>query len=461
MEFGEFWQRFTLAEQRGEAFKFELLDAKLWPVFRTRIFYRLAQELEIFQDPHPAQSNPDSAMADVGEFPHLVNCENVVVPFRRRVDGEDPYTADLISELRKSGREFTVLDFYDPSQPIDIKRIRAWGLAQFEQGMAEEFRSWRQQQLRRWQGWRPRLTTPKHYEQRWQLIVASLEAEFGAHLGDFHDLPRWRLRRFFAQARSFQRYLAGRAVKRLFLVNAYSNPDLVFGAKLAGAKVVELQHGFISPLHPAYSFPAHTKSEVLADELLVWGEHWKREARMPRGTRIRVAGPTSQFLSSRATIRPQPDAQTCEILFTSQGALADQLFAVALDFAHALPDFQITYRLHPNESIEDYRSRQQQTPPSNLKLSDKVPKFLDLLSEGPIVVGGFSTTLYEAAGIGLPAIALQLPGYEHLEGAVAAGDIQLLSTRELDAEAIRQAVARAKPAKYPHRYYAQFRAPYF
>lgn len=466
MEFGEFWQRFTSAEQRGEAFQFELLDVKLWPIFRTRVFYRLAQDLDIFQDPHPAQNSAASESADWKLPADLAASETVVVPFRRRVEATDPYSLDIISELRESGRQFSVLDFDDDSEPVDIGRLRAWGISQFEAGLAEEFRVWRQQQLNRWQGWRPRLGTPMHYEQRWKLLAASLEAEFAVPLGDFHDLPRWRLRRFFAHARAFERYFAARKVKRLFLVNSYSNPDIVLGAKLAGVRVIELQHGFISPMHPAYSFPRGIKSAVLPDELLVWGEHWKAEARLPRSTRIRITGPTSQFLATRAAMAEQAATpgsahQGREIVFTSQGALAPQLLESALAFAAALPDYQVIYRLHPNEDLESYRARLPQVQPKNLELSHREPKFLDLLQQRPIVVGGFSTTLYEAAGLGLPAIALDLPGHEHLASAVAAGDMQLVRGINPAAEKIRELVNSARPAKNPQRYYGQARRSYF
>jgi hypothetical protein len=282
-------------------------------------------------------------------------------------------------------------------------------------------------------------------------------------LGDFHDLPRWRLRRFFAQARAFQQHLQSRGVKRVFLVNAYSNPDLVLGAKQAGARVIELQHGFISPMHPAYSYPKRFKSAVLPDEVLVWGEHWRQQARLPRNTKVRVLGAVSQFQETRAALsKLERGAAVRRVLFTSQGAVAEELLGMAMEFARALPEFEIIYRLHPNENLADYeRLLKAGSQPQNLSLSHREPRFLDLLLAQPIVVGGFSTTLFEAVGLGLKVIALPLAGREHLASAVAAGDIQLLTERHPRAETIRNIIASASAAKNPQLYYSSPRLPYF
>ena len=499
MQFTEFWQRFVAAEVRGNALDIRLLGMQLYPVLRTRIYYQIAQGLGLFDDPHPdaagstdsgSAEQPAGAAAATIDLAALAPARDVVVPFIRRVGGIDPYSQPLFEALASQAstaarNQPLLLDFVQPEVPLDIERIRSWARAEFEDWVASETIK---QKVR-------------DHDERWQLLTASLEAEFGVHLEKFREYPRWFFRRYIAEVKGFEAVFRAMKTRRLFIVNAYSNPAIVVGAKLAGAKVIELQHGFLSPYHPAYSYPrALARSpqasplrriasafapvrplvQTAPDRLLTWGDYWSTAAKLPAPTRAVTIGPSSQFSSARSRVRAELAAAGASardqsvadqlstdtgafeiiahpetILFTSQGAVGPRLFAAAIDFASELPGHRVIYRLHPNESLADYQRLLAETtePPANLTLSHRDPSFLELLGQSDYLVGGFSTTLFEGLAFGLKVLVLPLPGYENLQPALDSGD--MLRIISLDPEQIRYAIEHARPAIDPARYYAE------
>ena len=498
VQFTEFWQRFVAAEARGRALEVRLLGMQLYPVLRTRIYYELAQKLGIFDDPHPdanGDASSDSAADQQPEPPQqaptidlatLTPAHDVVVPFVRRVGGVDPYSQTIQDALSARAtspeRKPLRLEFSDPNAALNIERIRAWGREQYETWVADE--TIRQK--------------VRDHEARWQLLTTSLKAEFGVELEKFQEYPRWFFRRYIAEVKGFEAVFRALQTKRLFIVNAYSNPAIVVGAKLAGARVIEIQHGFISPYHPAYSYPRALNTErgllptlatlasgrrprvqTAPDRILCWGSYWAQAAEFAAGTRAFAIGPSAQFMEARERVRAAAGANPSGnylsgtdtgpvdlaelarlahpvILFSSQGAVGPRLFAAAGDFARELPDHRVIYRLHPNESLESYHALVLELGLDgleNLELSHREPTFLELLGRVDYLVGGFSTTLFEGLAFGLRVLVLPLPGYENLQLAIDAQDMTCIAS--LDPEQIRSALGAATPAKNPERYYAE------
>ena len=451
----DFWTSFLRAESRSKALSVRVLGMQVWPLLRTKIYYRIAQQVGLFDAPHPHAEAATQAAQPLADLAAVPRARVVVVPFSRSVGASDPYSDRVIDALQLNRVSHWVLRHHEPAAAIDIHHLRA------------SFDGWYEPMVSR----AMRRLAKRRAAEGWQRIVQALEAEFGVELDKYREYPKWLFRRHLIEAYGFFRVFRAAGAKRLYLVNAYSHPSIVLGAKLARVKVFELQHGFISEFHPAYSYPANTRSggrlrravQTAPHRLLVWGDYWTRAASLPRNTRALVSGPTVPFDEARKRVLAQraeasrPADLPRRVTFTSQGALAGPLFAAAQHYARALPEVEFVYRLHPNEALADYAAWHQGSP-ANLTLSHRDPIFLDLLAETDLLVGGFSTTLYEGLAFGLPVIALRLPGFENLGEAVACGDIQLLDPRT-DAVAIREAFERARPATNPTRYYAELADP--
>ena len=100
-----------------------------------------------------------------------------------------------------------------------------------------------------------RITSRENAENRWTKIIDAFEAEFGIKLEKFEKYPKYLVRRTLIDQLGFGELFKNLGAKELYIVNAYSEPSLVLAAKRAGLIVTEIQHGFISKFHPAYSYP--------------------------------------------------------------------------------------------------------------------------------------------------------------------------------------------------------------
>lgn len=428
MDYLEFWERFRKAEDLGDVFNLRALGFDLYPMLRTRFYYQLAQDLGVFDNPHPnpeAKQDPiplDSLDALAGK-----KAKVVVVPFVRKVAGVDPYSKPITDALPDA----LVLE-HESDGDFDISRIRALGKAKYD--------SYVQEQLLK--------QKVRDQKERWAKMVEAFASELGASLGKFDEYPAWLIRRYISECLIFRDFFTTLGTKKLYLVNAYSSPFLVVGAKLAGAKVLELQHGFISEYHPAYSYPK-IRVQSAADKVLVWGKYWAKAASFPKGSKPVVVGPAENYLKARTQVSgvaKKPNS----ILFSSQGAVGKELYAAALNWAKLLPDFAITFRLHPNEDLADYQMLE---GAANLSLSHKTPTFLDVLGEHEYLVGGFSTTLYEGVSFGLKVFVLPLSGFENVQPALDSGDMTLVPN-QISARELKTLLLTAKPSANPYSYYA-------
>lgn len=447
--FAEFYKRFTTVERRRNAFALRIAGVQLYGLLRVRLFYAIAQELGIFENPHPTFEKPivDDSFASLQSLEKLPAAESVIVPFRRRVGGAEPYSDRIHAQLMAAGKKPLVLDFLpNPQRPddLDLTRLRDFWAKTHEQ--------WANQILRR------RSRRPQEW--RYHFLIRGFEREFKINLEKFHKYPQWLIRRTLVEQRGFAELFSAMGTKKLYLVNAYSEPTIVLGARRAGVKVYEIQHGFISAMHPAYSFEkliGRRKVDAAPHVVLTWGEYWGSNLKLARGTTTQVSGPTRQFIEYRNRVAGL-DRGNRQVLFSSQGAIGHELCRQAVIAARHLPKHEVIFRLHPNESLDEYiellkqlQAAEGRNLPSNFMLSHKDPIFLDLLASSEYVIGAFSTTLFEALALGCKVLCLPLPGYENLQPAIDAGDITLISNLDDITLLMRQ----AKPAEHPERYYAK------
>jgi len=427
MTFEEFWKRFTELEARHGLLELRIDGKNLYALRRVRFFYAVAVALGIYSDPHPsATAKLDKPKTISLDFSNTAESATVVIPFRRLVAGIDPYSQTIVETLKAKGETPKVLEWDWISQVQNSARTKARS-------------GWLGKVIRR--------LTRAGIESRWAKVVALFEQEFGVSLKQL-ELPKALLMNLDADVRVFSEYFKNAKTKDLYLVDAYSNQWLVLAAHAAGVRVHEIQHGFVNEFHPAYSYPLGSpKLDHIPEELLVWGEFWTSAVALPNGMTSRVSGATKQFNEYRqklSKIKRDPK----QVLFTSQGAVSEELQKAAVAAAKALPDFKIIYRLHPNEDLESYPKT---NLPKNFSYSHKSPVFLELLAESEYLVGAFSTTLYEGMALGSRVLVLPLPGFENMRRAVLSGDVTVIN----DIERIGESIRAAKPASNPDNYYAK------
>ena len=430
MRYLEFWERFLEAEAKADVFNIKTVGYQLYPMLRTRLYYQLAQQLGIFDNPHPNPEPKDQPASFQSPLELGIKSEIFVVPFVRTIGGVDVYSQPIVEEL---GARASVLPVSDPAANLDLERIKAWAKDHFDRKVFDMMLKEKVRDVR----------------DRWAVMAELFQQTLGTDLGKFTEFPNWLVRRYVSECMGFKEFFESAGTKKLYIVNAYSHPSVVTGAKQAGVKVIEIQHGFISEYHPAYSYPA-TRIQAAPNGLLVWGDYWRKAAKFPKGMKAITTGPSLAFLKQRSQIDPgKRVAKT--IMFTSQGAVGLKLFEQAIHWANKLSDWQITFRLHPNEDLADF---QKVKLPKNLSLSHKTPTFLELLSTHEYLVGGFSTTLYEGLSFGLKVIVLPLDGFENVNQAIANGDMALAPMNPGVSELV-ELLQSSKVCHNPYSYYAK------
>jgi hypothetical protein len=427
MTFEDFWTRFVALEQKHDLLNLKIDGVALYSLRRVKFFYAVAVALGIYSDPHPASAGSADKPKPIdlaGEA--LTETPIAVVPFRRLVGGVDPYSQTITETLQSAGKNPTVLDWKW------ISGVQAHARAKSRASVIGKI---------------TRKLKVSGTEAKWAKVVSLFEQEFAVDMKTL-ALPKAFLMNLAADVEVFTNYFKRAKVQDLYIVDAYSNQWLVMAAHAAGARVHEIQHGFVNEYHPAYSFPQGSPKLLhTPDELLVWGKFWAEGITLPTGMTAKVSGASRQFKEMRSKLSAVLRDEK-QLLFTSQGAVSVQLQKAAVAAALALPDFKVVYRLHPNEDLAGYP---QTGLPENFSYSHKTPMFLDLLAESAYLVGAFSTTLYEGMALGAKVLVLPLAGYENMQRAIENGDVTVIS----DLGRIDQFVRAAKVASNPDNYYAK------
>jgi hypothetical protein len=204
-------------------------------------------------------------------------------------------------------------------------------------------------------------------------------------------------------------------IKTVYVVVAYFHQHIVGAARDLGIRVVELQHGAISPFHLGYSYPGRPAVADQPDELWCFGSYWADVADLPAGMRTEVIG---------ATFLPTPGPKDRRrVVFLSQGTVGAELIRTAGAVAKQHPELEIIYRLHPSERAEDY------TIPDGLQLSTG-GSTLDLLATATYQVGVSTTALFEGMALGCRTAVADLPGHEYLDPAIAKGHALLMTSSD-------------------------------
>jgi len=203
--------------------------------------------------------------------------------------------------------------------------------------------------------------------------------------------------------------------KGVVVVASYGKESLIEVSKSLRIPVIELQHGIISPYHTAYSFPGNDREKKsFPDYLFVFGDYWVSSAEFPID-KERIFSVGFPFLEYELRIfRNQP--QKNQILIISQWTIGDQLSKFAVELSkEENHDYDIVFKLHPRE-YSGWRERYPWLINTSISvIDDNDTPLYGLFAESSIVVGGYSTALYEGLAFGLMTFLLDVPGIENLD----------------------------------------------
>lgn len=153
----------------------------------------------------------------------------------------------------------------------------------------------------------------------------------------------------------FRFLLPSRAIKKAYIVSAYSYSEICAVLKERGVEIIELQHGLIGPEHRGYNYAVRDERLPTPDYVNVYNDFWKQElvdaGYYPRD-RIRATGRLKYEL-----IRHDLRFERRFVVFTGQGILIDEIIRFldegARSIADGTIDLDILYLPHPNEGKSD------------------------------------------------------------------------------------------------------------
>ena len=225
------------------------------------------------------------------------------------------------------------------------------------------------------------------------------------------------------------RYLGARVV---LCDDGYYQHDMIAGAKEAGAKVCELQHGIFIKGEVAYSWPAvatrYKEKMPIPDCFYIYGEAWRpllTDSVFWRG-RVQVIGSSrvDRYRNSRAARKSK--GLVCAILVTAQGLSRDRLAQFLIEFLKEVGTeitLELYIKMHPayDDSKFEYSAFFRHDRRVRVVAASEEPSTFQLLSQVDLHASISSTCHYEAVALGVPTIVIALPTYEMMDPLVGMG----------------------------------------
>ena len=419
------WQVFAEIEARENLVAWKIGSIYLWPLLRGMLIREVTEQLWIFER-RPELAKPNfAAGSTVATF---VPADYAVVPFtRRNAAGLDPFSTFIVDSLKAHGHNPLILGM----GPEDLGS----GRPQVEV-LEQEFAA----RYRRIAMLRVAPTLHASHRAKYARVIGFIEtslAEAAAAVGidaktitgPYRNFPRWLLVQFAAQRMGWKKFFSSAKVRKVFIVNAWKRA-LIAGAQAAGVTVVEPQHGAISGIHPYLSWAGQESVAYQPDEFLEWGAYWGDVADLPRATKRKVIG-APEFITeaieragelAKAGEAHQPNT----VLVASQAHASQAIVEFLLQAAAANPDRIFTLKQHPQEAPADFGPN----APSNLILADPNANTLDLMARSEVVLGVYTTALFEALALGCKVGVLGFSGWQHIRGLVEHGDATLIESQD-------------------------------
>lgn len=414
----------------------KMLDWKIrgiqvWPIFRFELFRTFLRDAGVFEysagtaEPNKLNRNNKIKVLKYGTkllfSPRVINLVRPIVgkrqvaliPFYRRDDqGKDHLSTHIIDQFGDRG-------FRIGSGPKDVslsKQIHRKELNTLFSKIYGPFsKVWIKVFLR------------NSDIEKYRNFVAELESRMNFRLSARNKFPVESFRRVIAQSWGYRDLFKLENVSTIFVVDAI-HLSVVRGAKLAGTRFVEIQHGSIYPQHPSHNWPAGSKIQLAPDEFFYWGPYWIEGISFASTTEPVLVGaiPAMTALQAKAN-----KAVAKQVLFISSYDVTERLFAEAVKLAKSRNDLSILYKGHPREDLSKQEEFLLANPNlRNLRIIKSKATAIDLISESEYVIGVNSTALFEAAALGKKVAVMEIPGWQISKGLLERGDARLIKSSE-------------------------------
>lgn len=222
-----------------------------------------------------------------------------------------------------------------------------------------------------------------------------------------------RVQKFLDEREFWTPFFTRVGAEEVVIPSSHWSAGICAAARAAGARASDVQYALAGRYHPSYWFgdrPRHAAGRFYA-----WAPFW--EPRVTGYTEV-VVEPRRlpEFERARTQGRGEPEFDVCVV---SQPRVFRRILAFVERLVTERPDLRVVLAPHPDERAVFAAKLGASGLIDRVTLAET--STLEAITRSAICVGGYSTSLYEAAHLGIGTYVLPVPGHELMLADVAAG----------------------------------------
>lgn len=394
--YAELFDTLLEVEREADLFGYEIPGGiRPWELYRAAFVATLCEALGLW-GPQFTKSLPTwDTYTGSKTLTDITGHKRILFEFPRKVDGPDPRTESL-----------------QDNSSLIIEYPQSFGYSsgiytQTNRYPIREFNLWRQQ---------ANFETSGFCDSR--PVEGALSKAFGFPISIGPHLDR-RVKKF-REERDFWTPIFQKAQPdEVVIPSSHWSAGICEAANRAGAVAADTQYALTSRYHPSYWFGA--KPHHGAQRLYAWSDFWAPRTNAYEETK-RLAKPSEPPILSG---KSDDHYDFCVI---SQPRVTRRIFRFAAELAAAKPDSLVCIAPHPDERSFFAERAAELSQFANVRIAPV--STIDAVHRSSICIGGYSTSMYEAAALGKPVYVLPVPGHEIALEDVESGLFRRFETNE-------------------------------
>lgn len=231
---------------------------------------------------------------------------------------------------------------------------------------------------------------------------------------NIHGVFKSEIKRFKSQYLSYKSLFYIKRAKNIFLIGSGHKAPLIKAAKDSGVLVSELQHGLIlkEGIIANYPYSKNDSVQYFPDRFFLWSNLNMCSAKLPLSKENILFFPNFH-LDYMVKTFSNNERKPKQITIISQPFIGKKIFEYIMSNIQKMKDWHFIYKLHPSENLIDYELYDYPINElSNIEFVTDEISIYKLISDTNIVIGVFSTALFEAKHFNCKIILLDIPGVE-------------------------------------------------
>ena len=412
--YSEITERFLEFEKDNHLLNLKLKEVYIWEICRTEIFFKIVDHfisgnVAIEKKSKLVQIKNTLYRIFVNSLffnPLFDYKEKKVLIFEsgRKYGTQDSqidiYTNYLDQELKEKNKSFTRYETnYNTDAPFFKRNFEVKHLDYIQ--LLSKLRS--------------KKMTPFNLEEKNKItaIKQGIYDCFGIDLA-LESIFESNIAKFKKEFTLFKTLFKNKKCKEIFVVNSCDKPAMIAAAKEQNIIVNELQHGLNSDKDVVLNFPFTKEGSLhyFPDCFYQWNNVEMFFAKLPlakENIKYFKNENIEYWLEKTKSIEKIADT----ILVISQPYGSAEMFQFIKDNLSEMPNHTFIYKVHPVENFEIFSDFLNNNPTiKNIRFVQNEESLYELMKKYEVVLGIYSSALFEAIAFDCKVILLNLPGVE-------------------------------------------------